>query len=148
MMMKSGFGESSGEFEDRQANALMDILTPVLEKSTLVACEYAKACGRSSVLAQDMEYAIKYCVMYTVGETIGSLFPEIYDEEESDDEEELEEVDESECPPFGRYSGDDEMFKRINEAYDKWDNWQPQSPVEEMLKNAINSNGAGGLVNG
>jgi len=146
-MMKTGFGESSGDFEERQSNAMMDILTPVLEKSMLLACEYAKACGRNTVLAQDMEYAIKYCVMYTVGETLGSLFPDIYDEEDSD-EDDLEEVSEDECPPFERYSGDNEFFKRINESYDRWNTWTPQSPVEEMLKNAINSNGASGLVNG
>jgi hypothetical protein len=28
----------------------------------------------------------------------------------------------------------------MNEAYDRWDSWVPQSPTEEMLKNAINSN--------
>jgi hypothetical protein len=147
-MMKTGFGESSGEFEERQMNAMLEILTPVLEKSMLLACEYSKACGRNTVLAQDMEYAIKYCVMYTVGETVGSLFPDIYDEEDSDEEDDLEEVSEDECQPFERYSGDDDCFKRVNEAYDRWDNWQPQSPVEEMLKNAINSNGASGLVGG
>jgi hypothetical protein len=33
----------------------------------------------------------------------------------------------------------------VNEAYDRWDSWVPQSPAEEMLKNAINSNGPGGM---
>jgi len=49
-----------------------------------------------------------------------------------------------------RYSGEDPTFRQMNEACDRWDTWVPQSPVEEMLKNAINSNeyiGAGGLDN-
>jgi len=146
-MMKTGFGESSGAYEEAQQNALIDILIPVLEKSMILAAEYSKACGRNTVLGEDMEYAIKYCAMYTVGQNIGSICPEIYDEESSD-EEDIEEVDSSECPQFERYTGDEITFKQMNEAYDRWETWVPQSPVEEMLKNAINSNeyiGAGGV---
>ena len=145
--MKTGFGESSGAYEASQQEALVGILLPVLERSMILAAEYCKACGRDTVLPEDMEYAIKYCVMYTVGQNIGSLFPEVY-EEDSSDEEDLEEVDPGECPPFERYTGEDPTFRRINEAYDRWEQWVPQSPVEEMLKNAINSNeyiGSGGL---
>ena len=86
--------------------------------------------------------------MYTVGEDIGTIFPEIYNEDDEDEEEGddiIEEVDEQECPPFARYSGTEERFKRINEAYDRWDSWQPQNPTEVMLKNAINSNGPSGV---
>jgi len=147
--MKTGFGETSGAYEQSQQDALMGILLPVLERSMILAAEYSKACGRDTVLSEDMEYAIKYCVMYTVGQDIGSLFPEIYNEESSD-EEDIEEVEPDECPPFVRYSGADPTFRQMNEACDRWDTWVPQSPVEEMLKNAINSNeyiGAGGLDN-
>ncbi len=147
--MKTGFGETSGAYEQSQQDALMGILLPVLERSMILAAEYSKACGRDTVLSEDMEYAIKYCVMYTVGQDIGSLFPEIYNEESSD-EEDIEEVEPDECPPFVRYSGADPTFRQMNEACDRWDTWIPQSPVEEMLKNAINSNeyiGAGGLDN-
>jgi len=145
--MKTGFGETSGAYEESQSNALIGILLPVLERSMILAAEYSKACGRNTVLPEDMEYAIKYCAMYTVGQNIGSLFPDIYNEDSSD-EEELEEVDPDECPPFVKYSGDDQTFNQMNEAYERWDTWIPQSPVEEMLKNAINSNeyiGTGGL---
>ena len=146
-MMKTGFGESSGEYENTQSNALIGIVTPVIEKSLIIACQYCKACGRTAVTAEDMEYAVKFCVMHTVGESIGSIVPEIYDEEESD-EDDIEELTEDECPPFTRYTGQDLTFTRVNAAYDRWDEWEPQNPVEEMLKNAINSNeyiGAGGV---
>jgi hypothetical protein len=140
-MMKTGFGESSGLYEEAQANALIGILTPVLEQSMVLASQYAKACGRDTVLGKDMEYAIKYCAMHTVGRNTGSLFPEIYDEDSSDEDDILEDVDESECPPFEPYTGEDPIFQKMNESYENWYSWVPQSPVEEMLKNAINSNG-------
>ena len=137
--MRTGFGESSGLYEEAQQNALIGILLPVLEKSMVLAAEYSKACGRDILLPEDMEYAIKYCAMYTVGQHTESLFPEIYDEESSD-EDDIDEVDDEDCPPFKRYIGEDPTFRQMNEAYDHWDTWVPQSPVEEMLKNAINSN--------
>jgi len=33
------------------------------------------------------------------------------------------------------------MMNKINEAYDSWDSWTPTNPTEELIKNAIDSNG-------
>ena len=138
MNMQTGFGGDGSAMAEQYMKSMIDIMTPVMERSMILAAEYSKACGRDTLLPEDLEYAMKYCAMYTVGQTIGSLMPEIYDEELSDDEEEDE--DDEDLPEFVRYSGDDETFIQMNEAYDRWDDWVPQSPVEEMLKNAINSN--------
>lgn len=146
MNMQTGFGDSGDNMAEQYISTMMNIVTPVLEKSMVLACEYSKACGRDILLPEDIEYASKYCAMYTVGEDIGSIFPEIYnDQDEEDEEDEIKEVDDADCPPFARYSGTEERFKRINEAYDRWDSWQPQNPTEVMLKNAINSNGPSGM---
>jgi hypothetical protein len=126
--------------EAQYVTSMIDILLPVMEKSMLFAAEYSRACGRDVVLSEDMEYAIKYCAMHTVGQDIGTLFPDIYDELTSDDEDSIEEVAEEDCPPFERYSGQDERFILMNHAYDRWESWVPQNPSEQMLKNAINSN--------
>ena len=141
--MQTGFGFESDYMAEQYITTMMNIVRPVLEKSMVLACEYAKVCGRDIVLPEDIEYASKYCAMYTVGEDIGSIFPEIYNDQ--DEEDEIEEVDDADCPPFARYSGTEERFKRINEAYDRWNSWQPQNPTEVMLKNAINSNGPSGM---
>lgn len=137
MNMQTGFGES--QMAEEYVKSMIDILLPVMEKGMLFAVEYSKACGRDVVLPEDMEYAIKYCAMYTVGQDIGTLFPDIYDEEESD-EDDIEDVPDEDCPPFERYTGDDERFILMNQAYDRWESWIPQNPTEQMLKNAINSN--------
>lgn len=144
MNMQTGFGDSGDNMAEQYINTMINIVTPVLEKSMVLACEYSKACGRDIVLPEDIEYASKYCAMYTVGEDIETIFPEIYNEDEDEDDP-IEEVDEQDCPPFVRYSGTEERFKHINEAYDRWDSWQPQNPIEVMLKNAINSNGPSGV---
>jgi|TARA_B110000259_G_scaffold185610_1_gene235012 hypothetical protein len=139
MNMQSGFGIEGDMMTENYIEVMTNILLPVIERGTLLAAEYSKACGRDTLLPEDMEYALKYCVMYTVGSTIGPMFPEIYEDEEDSDEE-MEIVSIEECPPFVRYSGADETFIQVNDAYDHWDEWVPQNPTEIMLKNAINSN--------
>ena len=137
--MKTGFGESSGAYEERQLEAITDILIPVLEKSMLLACKYCRACGRDVVLSQDVEYAAKYCAMNTVGQDIGMSIIDDEDEDEDEDDEDssVESVDAEDCPLFVRYEGTDPMMQAVNEAHDRWNAWEPTNPVEIMLKNAI-----------
>jgi hypothetical protein len=137
MNMQTGFGES--QMAEEYVSSMIDIMLPVMEQSMILAGAYSKACGRNTILPEDMEYAMKYCAMHTVGQHIGSLAPEIYEDEDSD-EEDIEEVADEDCPPFVRYTGDDPTFTKVNEAFDRWDSWSPQNPTEQMLKNAINSN--------
>ena len=141
MNMQTGFGDGGDGLMNQYIETMTNLLMPVMERSTILAAEYSKACGRDTLLPEDMEYAMKYCAMYTVGQVVGSLFPEIYEEgEEEEEEEEMPIVDPEDCPPFERYSGNDPTFLQMNEAFDRWDSWQPQNPTEQMLKNAINSN--------
>jgi len=116
-----------------------NILQPVIEKSIIFAGNYTKASGRTCITSKDIEYSSKYTIMNRVGEDIGSLFPEIYDSEESD-ESDIEEVDEDDpSNVFVRYTGSEQLYNDINNAYDTWDEWEPQSPAETLLKNAIDS---------
>tara|TARA_B110000261_G_scaffold164374_1_gene213623 strand:+ start:4801 stop:5268 length:468 start_codon:yes stop_codon:yes gene_type:complete len=145
MNIQTGFGDAGDNMMKQYIDTMINIVQPVIEKSTLLAAEYCKACGRDVILSEDMEYAMKYCAINTVGKTIGSIMPEIYDEGGSDEDsgtstDEDSDVPIEDCPPFERYSGNDPTFLQINNAYDQWDEWVPQNPTEELLKNAINSN--------
>jgi hypothetical protein len=71
------------------------------------------------------------------GKQIGSLFPEIYDDDDDDDDE-IEEVDDDD-EPWTRYEGDDELMIRVNNCADTWDDWTPESPIEESLKRAVSA---------
>lgn len=138
MNMQTGFGES--QMTEEYIKSMTDIMLPVMEQAVLLAGEYCKACGRDVILPEDMEYAMKYCAMYTVGQQIGTMFPEIYEGDDEDEDEDVEDVPEEDCPPFVQYAGEDIRFIQVNEAAERWDSWVPQSPIEQMLKNAINSN--------
>ena len=138
--MKTGDGDADDVMNSIIHHSI-EIMKPVMESSVVLAAHYAKGCGRDCVTAQDMAYSMRYCAMHCVGKHIGSLFPEIYDEENSDDEWETD--DEGEVPQdqedevFMRYQGDDELLNNINKSFDEWSSWEPQSPAEQMLKNAI-----------
>jgi histone H3/H4 len=139
--MKTGFDPTydASAQNEQLAKTMIDIITPVIEKGMILAAEYAKACGRNAVLVQDVEYAMKYCAMHEVGQQIGSYFPEIY-EDDGDDLDDMEIVEEGEME-FTRYTGDEQRFKAMNDAKDSWDTWVPSNPTEELIKNAIDSNG-------
>jgi len=124
--------------EEQIVNTALDMLTPVIEGAMIAGSSYAKACGRNTVTAVDVKYGMRYCAQNIAGKQIGTLFPELQesDGEDSDSDSDIEEVDE-EDEPFTRYSGDDEMMKAINKSYDEWDQWEPFSPLDKMLKAAI-----------
>ena len=116
-----------------------DVMTPVLESSMILAAEYTNGCGRSTVTARDMNYAMKYAARNLVGKQIGTLFPELYNESDSeDDDEPIEEVDEDD-EPFTRYSGDIQLLNDINQAVDTWAEWEPIGLAEILLRDSINS---------
>lgn len=125
--------------EDQIIDTATDIIQPVWEGAMILAGEYSKKCGRSVLTGEDLIYAFKYCARNMVGKHMGTMFPELEEESDDDEEEDLETVDESE-EPFTRYSGDDKLMNDVNEAVDTWDDWVPRSPIESMLKDAVNKN--------
>jgi hypothetical protein len=113
--------------------AALDIFLPVMESAIVVAAHYAKACDRP-VLARDVQMGLMFAARHVVGKHIGSFFPEIYDSGSDDDV--VEEVDESEYE-WTRYEGPDEKLQLVNESADSWDAWEPETPAERALKNAV-----------
>jgi hypothetical protein len=82
-----------------------------------------------------MRYGMMFAARNVLGKQIGSLYPEIYDEEDEEDEEEDEEQDED---VWTRYEGqEDDMALQMNQCADSWNEWEPDTPAETMLKKAI-----------
>lgn len=116
--------------------SIIDIFLPVMESSVILASHYAKESGRNTVTATDTMYGLMYAARNVVGKQIGTLFPEIYDDSESD--EEVTTVDDDE-EPFTRYQGTDpeNIAYKMNECFDTWEHWEPQTPAEMAIKNAV-----------
>jgi hypothetical protein len=114
----------------------ISVFLPVMESSVIFAAHYAQACGRDCVTPQDICYGMMYAARNITGKQIGSLFPEVY-QEDSDEDEEAEEEEEAEAG-WTRYDGTDEQALQMNASADSWDAWEPDSPAERALKNAVN----------
>jgi hypothetical protein len=117
----------------------IDIFLPVLESSVVLAAHYAKATGRDCVTSKDMCYGLMYAARTVTGKQVGSLFPEIYEKSDSEEEEEEGSEGSDEEENWIRYDGtDNEHAIKMNECADTWDEWEPESPAEAALKNAVN----------
>lgn len=115
----------------------MDIFLPVMESALVYAGHYCKACGRDTVTSMDMCYGWRYAARTTLGNKIGSFFPEVYDSDDESDSDSSIEIEEEE--EFTRYEGTEELYLKMNDAYDTWDDWVPETPAEQAIKNAIDS---------
>jgi hypothetical protein len=116
--------------------SMIDIFLPVMESSVVLAAHYSKATGRDCVTARDMCYGLMYAARTVTGKQVGSLFPEIYEESDSDEEEGSDEEEEEQ---WTRYTGtDNEHAVKMNECADSWEAWEPETPAEYALKNAVN----------
>ena len=124
--------------EEQLIQTSIELLLPVMESAMMYAADYSKACGRTYVHSQDMKYGMRYAARYVTGNKIGSFFPEIYEESSDSDESDVEVVEETQ-KDFTRYKGSEQLFNDMNEAYDTWDEWVPQSPIEKMLKESVDS---------
>ncbi len=80
--MKTGQGEVNTDAFEQSAT---DLLLPVLESATVLAAHYAKACGRDTILAEDMSYGLMFAARNVLGKHVGTLYPEVYEDSESDD---------------------------------------------------------------
>ena len=133
-MMKSGQGEMDmTSFIDES----MQLVLEMISKSTVLAGYYIKACGRTTLTSVDLEYCMKYTAMSF------KSTPEFMEQFDFDDEEEDEEVDietvEEDDEPFTRYTGRDKIWKGVNNAYDTWDTWKPDSLLQKKFKDAVDN---------
>ena len=80
---------------------------------------------------------LMFAARRVLGVQTRSLFPEIY-ESDGENEDENEPVDEETSEAsWTRYAGDDPTLLMVNEMADTWDAWEPYSPAEKALKNAV-----------
>ena len=57
--MQTGFGDAGDRMAEQYMETMTNILLPVLEQAVVLAAEYSKACGRDTLLPEDMEYTMK-----------------------------------------------------------------------------------------
>ena len=126
--------------------AAMDIFLPVMESAVILAAHYCKAAGRDCVQGEDMRIGLMFAARNVAGKHLGTLYPEVYEDEDEDEDEDEgwetdsggEEPEETEEPAWTPYEGtEDEVARKMNECAETWDAWEPETPAERALKNAV-----------
>jgi hypothetical protein len=119
--------------------AAMDIFLPVMESAVVLAAHYCKAAGRDCVQGDDMRLGLMFAARNVAGKHLGTLYPEVYESESDSDSGSGEWVtDDEEEEEWTRYEGDtDDLAQKMNECADTWDAWEPETPAERALKNAV-----------
>ena len=131
--------------------AALDIFLPVMESAVVLAAHYCKAAGRDCVQAEDMRIGLMFAARNVAGKHLGTLYPELYEEEDEsrsdsdgnpdedsdEDSGSWETVSESELV-WTKYEGtEDDVARKMNECAETWDAWEPETPAERALKNAV-----------
>ena len=126
--------------------AALDIFLPVMESAVVLAAHYCKAAGRDCVQAEDMRIGLMFAARNVAGKHLGTLYPELYEESDEgsgtdpdsdEDSGSWETVSESELAWTPYTGAEDEMARKMNECAETWDAWEPETPAERALKNAV-----------
>jgi hypothetical protein len=91
-----------------------------------------------------MRIGLMFAARNVAGKHLGTLYPELYEEESdesrSDSDEDSgswETVSDSELA-WTKYEGtEDDVARKMNECAETWDAWEPETPAERALKNAV-----------
>ena len=160
--MKTGLGnssESNPSITDNIENIEI-LLSLFITNAITTASTYVTHCGRNGVSKEDIQYALKYEVFEFLNRT--SLTDDIKQatedyqqyiesldsDDELEDDEDEEEINniiipDNEVDEFKRIDpsliDDDnkEFIEKIHTHTDNWDSWNPITPFNIILKNAI-----------
>ena len=159
--MRAGRGNlvdtnDSENLSDHQKESIMSLLALFTSNAVTNATEYSTICKRNGITKEDIRYALIFEVFEflknpNLTTELKNMEEELECMEDEDDEENWEDVSED-----SNIVPDDEVevFKRINiedvdeenkdfvtkmhNYYDNWDKWVPQTPIEKILRDAIN----------
>ena len=156
--MKSGLGsvDNSNKVDIDLENVEV-LLSMFITNAIGNASKYVKMCGRNGVTKTDIAYGLKYEVFEFIKrkdimdeftkekEEYQELYKGDYDSEEEDEESDDDSmiVPDDEVEEFKRIPGDKinednkDFVEKMHSYYDTWDNWVPDTPLNTILKNAI-----------
>ena len=138
--MKSGFtNETIAEYDlKKQVTELITIYTYNALQSASIYIEHA---GRNKITPEDIKRSLMLEIFLFTNRNVehdiidfkNKLIQEMdisqEDEEEEEEEEEIDEFCESKCECA--------MCKCLNNIYQRWEKFTPNSPIENILKNRI-----------
>ena len=141
------------KMSDKEMEDIELILGLFISNSIKNAAQYVEYCGRNGITKEDISYSLRYEVFEflkrpDILQGIEEIKQEILNESDSDEDEDEDEneqfiVPDNELNSFERISQDKintqnrEFIDKLHSYYDEWYKWVPVTPIEKILKNAI-----------
>jgi histone H3/H4 len=162
-LLRTGIvGEDASAVDDTTLTTVAGLLRAFSKEACVVAGHYTQGKGRRKVTGHDMKCALMYCARTYFSKDDKDLSDRLQteieamreeDEEESGEEEDDEsgeeeddesgeeedegvEVEEEECK---RDPKDIQLARNVDCIVNVWDKWQPEDPVHQLLKRAIDN---------
>lgn len=153
--MKSGQSTilEKTSLSETELENIENMLSLFTSNAFLNAAKYVEYCERNGITKEDILYGLRYEIFEflerpDILENLAEIEKEIMMENSSDDELDMEEyiIPDGELNSFERISDDkinddnQEFVNKIHKYYDTWNAWEPKTPMEHILKNAIDKN--------
>jgi len=152
--MKTGFDNTQSNTMDIDIKNIEVLLSVFITNAIKNAAKYIKLCNRNGITKDDIVYGLRYEVFEflnrkTLNEDINKALnePIPWNLEEDELLEEMDENDmiipDGEIDDFKRMDSelvkeeDKEFIDKFHNYYDTWNNWIPETPMNKILKNAI-----------
>ena len=156
--MQTGFNnvKSTGLSEEDIENIEI-LLSLFISNSIYNASKYVTECNRNGVTKEDIQYSLRYevfeflnrsTIMDDIKKATQDYNQYLDDLEDSDYEEDEDEINsmiipDNELNPFKRIDqslicdNNKEFIECFHKHNDNWDSWTPDTPLNKILKNAI-----------
>ena len=149
--MKSGFNHLTepNRISDEEKKNIEAMLALFISNATINAARYCELSDRNAVTKTDIEYGLKYEVFeYTNQDNLIDKVYEMNNELDENDEDDYEDIDNMVVDNVDNFSRiinvdklkieDKEFINKMNHYYDIWHNWEPDTPILNILKKSIN----------
>ena len=156
--MQTGFNnvKSTGLSEEDIENIEI-LLSLFISNAISNASKYVTHCNRNGVTKEDIQYSLRYEVFEflnrsTIMDDIkkatqeyNQYLDEVEDSDYEEDEDEINSmiIPDEEVNPFKRIEqslicdNNKEFIEKYHKHNDNWDSWTPDTPLNKILKNAI-----------
>ena len=142
--MKTGFDLTDNGLTTDYKQTVVSMITLFGENALHGGALYTKHAKRRVITPEDIKRAMMMEVfVYTKRpdtlERIGKIKNELFSQEEEEESEDEEEDDYGPEQPFKESECDCALCQCLNTIHNKWAKWEPQTPIEILLKKHIDT---------
>lgn len=147
--MKSGFDNLENNNKEETLKNISSIMVHFTENSLDTAKIFVKHAGRKIVSIEDIKRSMMLEIFFfkkrdNIVDKINKIKKDLFENMNDDSDSDCDDINEI---IKNEYEEDDDYFTEskcecalcncINNIYERWENWEPETPIQVILKNRI-----------